>query len=1059
MSGPRRVTRSSSSSQAPSVATVQPRHAPSRSIRVTDSPTPTIHIIRSPSPPQSISSDSDDADDVVPLSHASSRSTDTNRLAPPRNTGKAPRPIHPYFESVTSRPHVPPRSPARGPPLSTSSPLVPPKRSTLTTKAGKSKKGSGGKAASAQAVTPLQPEVVIVGERVEDEEEEEEQEEIETVRDGLFFQGDRPPVPVCEARTYTDPVDKFLSLQHLPHIQSQLPIHLHSPFRDAARRCAQSYLDHPTEDTLLSFLALVKVGLPPKRLGKSDNPVQRLANYPMVPWPKPPEDISSGHATNPVSKAEKLVRRGKLGQAGKALVAQGKVALYSEGVGRSLQGLHPAGEHHPFGSKPGPMQGTPPSKELITSCLAQFNKETSPGISGWTVPLLLIVAKDPIIINFLHTLTIQIFNGTAPGAQMLCASRITPLLKKEELGVAGGIRPIAVGEVVYRLAMKAVVKATVKRGMLASTQFGVNTKGGVEPVIRLVDRAMKKDTPVEYRYVTSLDFRNAFNTLQRKMIVSGLAKHAPTIYRCAKWAYNDPTPLVVPGAPPSSRPLVSSEGVRQGDPLGPFLFSVAYRPIIERLQESLGSDCIVVAYLDDTYILSRFEDPMPKVTEFFSRPDSSLELNLSKCKTLGMEEIRKDGFALLGTMIGPESARRAFLTAKVDSQIAKLESLSLLGQHQYSLLIFRSCFQHDLRHLQRSLDTSDLGDVWDRLDTAYTQIIINMRSSVGTRDHDQELISLPVKMGGMGILSHRECSGHARAAAEESADEMVKVILDEGLDDEVREEVRGQGERCKEMLELRRDVLMGKLEDKERKAMVENGQKLGRKWLTSIPYNKSGELDDFELSANLHYRTLTPPHLPCRHCGSEIKFGHDELCRGETRPQFTIIRHNAIVNAWADALRSIGVAVQVEPPTTDHGSRRRNDLLVWGSRQHGMATTEYDVKVYSILGDKVHKSTGVVRGGLTEAPSADAGPWEKTLGQCLRYLTGVSRETKARVAGGQGHFEPLVFSSGGFIEPGTQKVLEAWRAAVGDVVWERTLSRVSLGLARARARTWEAGGC
>lgn len=760
---------------------------------------------------------------------------------------------------------------------------------------------------------------------------------------------------------------------------------------------------------------------------------------------------------DPVKRAEKLVKRGKLGQAGRALAAQGKVALYSEGVGSSLKSLHPVGELHPFGSTTGPSTGTPPEKDLISSCLRAFNKETSPGPSGWTVPLLQIVAQDPIVLTFLHSLTTSIVGGYAPGVQMLCTSRITPLLKKEEMGVAGGIRPIAVGELIYRLALKAIVRKMVKREMMARTQFGVNTKGGVEPVVRLIDRAVKGELGVEYRYVTSLDFKNAFNTLHRKMIVDGLRKHAPGLYRCAKWAYNDRTPLIVPGAPFL---LYSSEGVRQGDPFGPFLFSVAYRPILEALHAHLGDDFIIVAYLDDTYVLSRFSDPLDRISEFFSRPESSLQLNLSKCKTLGMEDIRANGMEILGTCVGPESARRVFLTKKVDAQIAKLEHLSRLDKSQSSFLIFRTCFQQDLRHLQRSLDTSDLGDIWDRLDSAYTSIITDMRSSTGSGPADAELISLPAKMGGMGILSHRECSVHARAAAEESADAILAPILGEGREDGLDDEVKGQGERCQEAFEIRRDALLERLEDKERKSMVENGSPLARKWMSAIPYNSTGHLTNFELSCGLHYRTLLPPLLPCRHCTSPIELGHDEVCRGATRPQYTIVRHNGIVNAIADALRSVsGTRVQLEPLTTDHGSQRRNDLLVWGSDGLGNATTEHDVKVYSILGDKVYKSVGQMRAGrLTEAPPADANPWDKTMWQMQRYLFTVDAETAKAAAGGMGRFSPLVFSAGGLVEKGTMGRMMEWKEAVSDGAWEYMLRRMALGLLRSRAKMWEVGG-
>ncbi|KAL0236595.1 hypothetical protein GEMRC1_013173 [Eukaryota sp. GEM-RC1] len=47
--------------------------------------------------------------------------------------------------------------------------------------------------------------------------------------------------------------------------------------------------------------------------------------------------------------------------------------------------------------------------------------------------------------------------------------------------------------------------------------------------------------------------------------------------------------------------LSSSQGVRQGDPLGPFLYSLTTLPVLSWLNSLSGVSC--VAYLDDTYIV------------------------------------------------------------------------------------------------------------------------------------------------------------------------------------------------------------------------------------------------------------------------------------------------------------------------------------------------------------------------------------------------------------------------------------------------------------------------
>ncbi len=68
---------------------------------------------------------------------------------------------------------------------------------------------------------------------------------------------------------------------------------------------------------------------------------------------------------------------------------------------------------------------------------------------------------------------------------MLCTSRVTPLLKKD-----GGIRPIACGELLYRLATKVLLRKAFRSDYLEPFQLGVGSKGGVEPVVRTVEMAL-----------------------------------------------------------------------------------------------------------------------------------------------------------------------------------------------------------------------------------------------------------------------------------------------------------------------------------------------------------------------------------------------------------------------------------------------------------------------------------------------------------------------------------------------------------------------------------------
>jgi hypothetical protein len=314
-----------------------------------------------------------------------------------------------------------------------------------------------------------------------------------------------------------------------------------------------------------------------------------------------------------------------------------------------------------------------------------------------------------------------ILNGSAPGQSMLCASRLTPLAKPD-----GGVRPIAVGELLYRLCVKAILRHTVHPNMLLPCQFGVGTPGGVEPMIRAIQHTVDRTQGFDFTQVTSLDFKNAFNTLDRVDLASGLARFAPPLYRAGKWAYGTQNDLVLTGSGGELHLLKSSQGVRQGDPFGPLFFSLGVRNLLDKLSHHLGPSRLVLAYLDDVYILSNDEDTLGTVQAFFEHSPSSLQLNLSKSKSYKVEDIRNRGLEVLGSCIGSHEARHSFLRGKIEEQEAILAKLVDLP-HQHSFLLLRECLQQNLRHLLRSLRSDDLQDLWAQYDKSLQAVVLRIQ--------------------------------------------------------------------------------------------------------------------------------------------------------------------------------------------------------------------------------------------------------------------------------------------------------------------------------------------
>jgi hypothetical protein len=125
--------------------------------------------------------------------------------------------------------------------------------------------------------------------------------------------------------------------------------------------------------------------------------------------------------------------------------------------------------------------------------------------------------------EFLVLYAKQIVQGVAPRKKFMLACRGTALDKDGK----GGIRPIAVGDLIYRLLGKAILKLYSRKDCLLPYQLGVGSAGGVEPVVRVVERALSGDLPEKSEYVVQLDFTNAFNAASRVDCAKAVKTYCP----------------------------------------------------------------------------------------------------------------------------------------------------------------------------------------------------------------------------------------------------------------------------------------------------------------------------------------------------------------------------------------------------------------------------------------------------------------------------------------------------------------------------------------------------
>jgi hypothetical protein len=477
----------------------------------------------------------------------------------------------------------------------------------------------------------------------------------------------------------------------------------------------------------------------------------------------------------------------------------------------------------------------------------------------------------------------MIRQGTAPGAHLLCASRLIGLEKPD-----GGVRPIAIGDLISRVAMKAILITSYRPNMLLPFQLGVNSPGGVEPAIFLLHEAIIGPNEANFQQLASIDLANAFNSVDRASIAASIATFAPTFYKAAAWAYNDPSILVME----DGLAIASAKGVRQGDPLGPLFFSLAFRPTLEALARKLPR-ATLVAYLDDLYILNKAPQGTLEAAKEVLK-GSPFSLNLAKSKEKAIKDLKLEGLKALGTYIGPIRPRRAFLQGKLATLQEALEALQDLPK-QHSLLLLRSSIQLLLRHLQRQLDPIGLEDLWEEADTLIREAIIALvaRSpSECPKEPNPSLIALPVREGGLGIPLHKDLAHELFLAAREASQPTLDLIqkplapqptLDQSQPNQSQPN-QGQPRLAKTAQQVLKEAnkarLAGFLEDlpaSYRHARLENASYLGRKWLGVLPTQKALSFTDSEVTEALRSRLfypIKPISLPCSSCGAIAALDH-----------------------------------------------------------------------------------------------------------------------------------------------------------------------------------------
>jgi hypothetical protein len=812
----------------------------------------------------------------------------------------------------------------------------------------------------------------------------------------------------CEDESFL--TARFLELASLPGHQDPLSPRNKRALKATVKRMCQRYLQHPTTYNLLLILAIPKVAMAPASVAKNPRILERrLKMYPQgmefnhvvsTVRKKRHSAVASrpqrGTTNALLRKVELDVKQGRLKRAAARLTNKLGIAPANLETAQKLDDLHPKASppRIPSGISGRTSLHVPP--EQVTTTIRRIDKESAGGISGWTAALTLVCTREPAFRTFLNLITKQIAHGTAPGRDMLTSAKLVPLLKNTK----GDIRPIAVGEIFYRIAASAISRACRTKDDLLETQFGVGTKGGVEPVIWLQEQALRPAVEEAGRVVIQLDLKNAFNKLSRSTIALAIADRNPQLMKFFKWSYGQHSPLVLPtdnGGDPFV--LSSEEGVRQGDPMGPYLFSLAYRDTLleleNELDHSLGKDkkgrrC--TAYLDDTSVRvkpAQVEEAMGIIDDVFDDEAESrgfvLVLEKSRVDYPGDDEA--GAIPLLGSCIGTAEARTAFLREKHAELMDIMEPLTRMNK-QTGLLLASKCFLPRLAHLMRCMDPAGVENEWQELDVSMRTFVYTIMNNGDDPNEEKQaldaiLMALPLRMGGLGGFgSYSSTLFEARAASIDSSHETLaamwhpdtlKSMLNMVPDVDDEEYGRSQRDRMSSKWQGELESLLTCLSPQQAITVLENGSSVGAAWMRTLPLYRHLTLSDHDIVTGLHLRTLRPGRAEvgaCTYCGvPNPLLGHEQQCGPLSRMHS--IRHEALKLMTRDLYQGTGKCtfLELEPSSKNVTDKRRTDLLVAGAVAPIADRACIDFTVVSFASSK---SRAIIERGAKEWPVGES---------------------------------------------------------------------------------------
>jgi hypothetical protein len=273
---------------------------------------------------------------------------------------------------------------------------------------------------------------------------------------------------------------------------------------------------------------------------------------------------------------------------------------------------------------------------------------------------------------------------------------------------------------------------------------------------RIVESSISDPDIWKNKAVLKVDLQNAFNNISRSAFLKIVQYCLPSLFPFISSCYESPSHLLF-GA---SDFISSAEGVQQGDPLGPALFSLVLQALILKIDDECNLD-LNCWYLDDGVLIGTPIE-LQKVVNIISNFGAGVFLNPKKCELFSLHEstdlsnlpsdfLRSPHLDILGS---PITDVINFARKRLQKVYDTMEELLNMDHMQSAFILFKNCFgPMKINNLLRTVSpTTEFRKFLNEWDSSHSEMFSRIiRYPLSPNSLRQS--SLPTKMGGLGLRS------------------------------------------------------------------------------------------------------------------------------------------------------------------------------------------------------------------------------------------------------------------------------------------------------------------